>query len=64
MILIALVGRRGHEEEVIRHPGERFAEPIGVGLSILGWGAHLVGFVHNDEIPARAEQAFTRIFDK
>ena len=64
VVLVALVRRRGHEQVVVGHPGERLTQPVGVGLAVLAGGAHLVGLVHDDEIPARAEQAFAGILDE
>ena len=56
--------RRGrHQEEVVGHLGELLAELVGEGLLVAGVGAHLVGLVHDDEVPAGAEQAFVGVFD-
>jgi hypothetical protein len=64
VVLVALVGRRGHQQVVVGHPGERLAQPVGVGLAVFGRGAHLVGLVHNDEVPAGAEQALSGVLNE
>ena len=63
MLGIALVRRGRHQQEMVRHLGQFGAEPVGVGRMILGASAHLVGFIDDDQIPARTEQAFAGVFD-
>jgi len=59
-----LWGVAGHKQVVIGHPGKRLAEPIGVGLTVFAGGAHLVGLIHDDEVPTGAEQAFAGVLDE
>ena len=42
---IAFVRRGRHEDVVVGHLGQRFAQPVGVGFAVVAWGAHFVGFV-------------------
>ena len=64
MLGIALVGRGRHQQEMIGHLRQGFAQAIGVGLVLLAAGAHLVGFVHDDQVPAGAEEAFAGVFNE
>jgi len=48
---------------VIRHFGQRLAELVGEGLPIVRVGRHLVGLIHDDEIPPGAQEAVSRIVD-
>ena len=52
------------KQVVVGHLREGLAQPVGVGLAVLAAGAHLVGFVDDDQIPARAEQAFAGVLDE
>ena len=58
-----MCGRRRHQEEVVGHLGELLAELVGEGLLVPGVGGHLVGLVHDDEVPTRAEQAVAGVLD-
>ena len=60
---VALVGRGGHEQEVVGHRRKRLAELVGERLAVAGVGAHLVGLVDDDEVPARPEQALLGVLD-
>ena len=64
VIRVALVRRRRHQEVVVGHLGQRLAQAVGVGLAVVGRCAHLVGFVHDDEVPARPQQALAGILDQ
>jgi hypothetical protein len=48
---------------VIGHAREGFTQPIGEGLLVVGVGAHLVGLIHDDEVPVGAEQALLGVLD-
>ena len=48
---------------MVGHLGELLAELVGEGLLVPGVGAHLVGLVHDDEVPPRAEQAVSGVLD-
>ena len=63
VVRIALVWRGRHQQEMVRHLRESFAQTISVSLTVVGWSAHFVGFVHNYEIPTRPQQTFASIFD-
>ena len=63
VVRVALVGRGGHEEEVVGHLGEMLTELIGQRLLVRTVGAHLVGLVHDDEVPVAAQQALAGILD-
>ena len=63
VIGVALVRCGRHQQEMVRHLRERFTEPIGVGLPIIGRSAHLVSLIHNHEIPPRPQQTFASILD-
>ena len=60
---VAFVRCRCHQQKVVCHLGERFAKAIGVRLPVIGRSAHLVGFIDNDQIPTRPQEAFTGIFN-
>ena len=60
---VALVRRGRHQQVVVGHVRERLAESIGQRLPVVGVGTHLVGLVHDDEVPVRAEQALLGVFD-
>ena len=61
---VPLVRRGRHQQVVVGHAGERFAEPVGERLAVVGVGAHLVGLVDDDEVPMRAEQALLGVLDR
>ena len=42
---------------MVGHLGELLAELVGERFLVPGVGGHLVGLVHDDEVPTRAEQA-------
>ena len=52
-----------HEKIVIRHLRERLAELIGESLLLRRVGAHLVGFINDDQIPVASKQALFGILD-
>ena len=64
MLGIALVWRGRHQQEMVGHLRQGLAQAVGVGLVFLAPGAHLVGFVHDDQVPAGAEEAFAGVFDE
>ena len=64
MFGVAFVGRGRHQQEMIGHLRQRFAQAVGVGLVLLAAGAHLVGFVHDDQVPTGAEEAFACVFNE
>ena len=61
---VAFVRRGRHQQEVIGHLRQRLAQAVGVGLVLLAPGAHLVGLVHDDQIPSRPQQAFPSVLDE
>ena len=61
---IALVRRGRHQAESGRSSSTGLAQPVGIGLVVLGLGAHLVGLVDDHQVPARAEQAFAGVLDQ
>ena len=58
---VALVGRGGHKEVMVGHPGQSFAKLVGQCLIVATGCAHFVRLVHDDEVPMAAKQAFLGI---
>ena len=55
VLLLPVVRRRGHQQEVARQRREKLPEPVALGVLHLAaeeGGGHLVGLVADDEIPA------------
>ena len=57
VVLVPVVGRGGHEEEVSASFAERLAQPVALGelhFAAQVVGAHAVGLVADDEVPLRS----------
>ena len=63
MLWIAFMRRRGHQQVMVGHLGERFTKSIGIRLVVLRPGTHLVRFVDDHQIPTRPQQAFASVLD-
>jgi len=57
------VGRRRHQEEVVRHRRQGLAELVGERLLVGAVGGHLVRLVDDHQVPAAAKEAFLGVFD-
>src|ERR1700691_447878 len=55
--------RRGHQEIMIRHLRESLAELKGERFLVRAISTHLVGFVHDNEVPATSQEGFLRVID-
>ena len=64
MLGIALVRRGRHQQEMVGHLRQGRAQTVGIGLVLFAPGAHLVGLVHDHQIPTGPEEAFSGIFDE
>ena len=60
---VALAGRGRHEQVVVGEPRQRFAKLVGQRLLVLAVRAHLVGLVHDHEIPVATQQAVFGVLD-
>jgi hypothetical protein len=53
----------GHEQVVVSHPGQGLTQLIGQSLFVCTIGAHLVGFVYNNEIPVATQETILGVLD-
>src|SRR5260370_25751005 len=57
------MGRCCHQQIVVGHLRQRLAKLVGKRFLISAYRAHLVSFIHDEEVPMASQQTFLRVLD-
>ncbi len=60
---VSLVWGGGHQQVMVATPGELLTKLVGQRLLVMAVGSHLVGLIHDDQVPVAAQQALLGVVD-